>query len=71
MDSKISSNNVRCPIEDCNNIGTQMIAIILDSDEDTEQYNNSYYVCGNHYDGLMKLYYKNKPASPTPTIKYK
>ena len=48
-----------------------MIAIILDLDEDTELYNNSYYVCGNHYDELMKLYYKNKPASPTPTIKYK
>jgi hypothetical protein len=52
----ISSDNLDCIIEPCNEIGTQLISIVLDVDSVEYDFHR---VCGKHYNELMTGYYDN------------
>ena len=53
----ISSDDLNCIIEPCNEIGTQLISIVTEVDSEEFEY---YRVCGKHYDELMRGYYQNE-----------
>jgi hypothetical protein len=52
----ISSDNLDCIIEPCNEIGTQLISIVMDVDSEEYDY---YRICGKHYNELMTGHYDN------------
>jgi hypothetical protein len=52
----ISSDNLDCIIEPCNEMGSQLISVVTDVDSVEFDY---YRVCGKHYDELMTEYYDN------------
>jgi hypothetical protein len=54
--ASITSDNLNCVIEPCNEIGTQLISIVTDIDSEEFEY---YHVCDRHYDELMTRYYDN------------
>jgi hypothetical protein len=54
--TSITSDNLNCIIELCNQIGTQLISIVTDIDSEEFEY---YHVCDKHYDELMTRYHGN------------
>jgi hypothetical protein len=50
------SNSIECVIDGCSVLGTNMIAVSTDSEEDYLPY----FVCDKHYHELMTGYYKKK-----------
>jgi hypothetical protein len=58
----ISSDNLDCIIESCDEIGTQLISIVLDVDLVEYDFHR---VCGKHYNELMTGYYDNNNNNNT------
>jgi hypothetical protein len=58
--TSITSDNLNCIIEPCNEIGAQVISIVTNVDSVDFEY---YRVCNKHYDKFMGRYYDNANSS--------